>query len=294
MIHNPVLLDEVIKESNLKKGEVYVDATLGLGGHASAIYDHAGGSIQIIGFDKDLKAQKHAKVLLEKCIPSPIFIYASFADMKKELEVRNVKNVSCILFDLGVSSLQFDNDDRGFSFRTNMPLHMNMDNNGILTAKEIINHWSEETIANILYGYGEEKFARRIARKICEVRKVKKIETTFELVKIINDSVPLFYQKSKIHPATKSFQALRIAVNNELEELEKVIRDAVSILKKNGRILVITFHSLEDRIVKEQFALLEKENIGRRINKKVITPSREESKNNPRARSAKLRIFQKV
>lgn len=292
-MHIPVLLNEVLQTSNISKGDIYVDGTLGLGGHAYALYTKASG-IQIIGFDKDNKALQLAREKLQNLFPKPIFIQKSFTSIQDELQKLNIKAVDCVLLDLGVSSLQFDGDDRGFSFRTDAPLHMNMDHDGLLRANMIINEWSEESIANILFGYGEEKFARRIARHICDMRKKTPIQTTFQLASVVEESVPLFYKRGRIHPATKTFQALRIAVNNELEELSEVIPSLVQTLKKDGRMLIISFHSLEDRIVKRQFKQLEEEGYGRVITKKPIIATEEEISINPRARSAKLRVFQKV
>lgn len=294
MSHIPVLLEEIIRESHIKKGDVYVDGTLGLAGHASALFLKAEKNLTIIGFDKDLKAQKIAEEKLQTIGAKPILIHASFKDLQNKLLEKNIDSVDVILLDLGLSSLQLDGDDRGFSFREDLPLHMNMNQEGLLTAEDIVNDWEEETIANIIFAYGEEKFARRIAKKICEARKKTPIKTTFQLVEVIKDAVPMFYVKGKIHPATRTFQALRIAVNNELEELKDVIPTAVNMLSSNGRLLIISFHSLEDRIVKNSFKELAEKKLGTIITKKPIVPTLQELKENPRARSAKLRVFQKV
>ncbi len=294
MSHIPVLLEEIIRESHIQKGDVYVDGTLGLGGHAAALFLKAEKGLKIIGFDKDLKAQKLALENLENIGAHPLIIHASFNDLKENLLVNNVHQADVILLDLGLSSLQLDGDDRGFSFRGDLPLHMNMNQEGLLTAEDIVNDWEEETIANIIFAYGEEKFARRIAKKICEVRKKTQIKTTFQLVEVIKEAVPMFYVKGKIHPATRTFQALRIAVNNELEELKGVIPDAVEMLSSGGRLLIISFHSLEDRIVKNSFKELAEKELGTIVTKKPIVPTLQELKENPRSRSAKLRVFQKV
>lgn len=293
MQHIPVLLEEVIRESHISPGEVYVDGTLGAGGHAKELFLSADKNLTIFGFDKDLEAQKIARDVLLGCGAYPVIIHASFADMKTELERREVTAVDCILLDLGISSMHIDTDERGFTFMKDQPLHMNMNQQGELTARDVINDWEEETLANIIYGFGEERYSRRIASAIVSARKISPIETTFQLVEIIKSAVPVSYQKGKIHPATKTFQAIRIAVNSELSELEGVIPDAVSLLKPGGRLLIISFHSLEDRIVKQQFALLAKTGLGL-ASKKPIVATREEALKNPRARSAKLRVFQRV
>ncbi len=294
MQHVPVLLQEVIRESHIKKGAIYVDGTLGAGGHAKALFLEAEKDLKIFGFDKDLEAQKIAKTVLHDTGSDPVIIHASFADMKAELVQRGITEVDCILLDLGISSMHVDTDLRGFSFQKDQPLHMNMNQEGELTAEEIVNNWSEESLADIIFGFGEERYARRIAKAITLARKEREIKTTFELVEIIKSAVPYAYLRGKIHPATRTFQALRIAVNSELTELETVIPDAVSLLKTDGRLLIISFHSLEDRIVKQSFKLLADEGHGLVVTKKPIIATEGELKSNPRARSAKLRVFQRV
>lgn len=293
-VHIPVLLQEVIRESHIKSGDIYVDGTLGMGGHASALYLHANKNLTVVGFDKDLDAQKIAHTTLTRVGAKPIIIHASFADMKTELLKKHIDAVDCILLDLGISSMQLDTDTRGFSFLRDNPLHMNMNQDGDLTAWDVVNTWSETTLADIIFGFGEERYARRIAKHIVEVRKTHSIDTTFQLVEVIKQATPFTYHKGKIHPATRTFQALRIAVNGELTELETVIPDALSLLKKGGRLLIISFHSLEDRIVKNQFKRAHDEGQGMVITKKPIIASDEELKINPRSRSAKLRVFQRV
>jgi 16S rRNA (cytosine1402-N4)-methyltransferase len=294
MQHVPVLLQEVIRESHIKPGAIYVDGTLGAGGHAKALFLEANKDLTIFGFDKDLEAQKIAQAVLSDAGATPIIIHASFAGMKHELLERHVTQVDAILLDLGVSSMHFDTDERGFTFQKDQPLHMNMNQEGELTAEEIVNNWSEESLADIIFGFGEERYARRIAKAITLARKEREIKTTFELVEIIKSAVPFAYQRGKIHPATRTFQALRIAVNSELTELENVIPDAISLLKTGGRLLIISFHSLEDRIVKQSFKLLADNDAGLVITKKPIIATEGELKSNPRARSAKLRVFQRV
>lgn len=294
MSHIPVLLDEVIHGSQIKPDTIYVDGTLGAGGHAKALYLKADKKLSIIGFDKDTDALAIAKKNLESVGAHAVCIHASFQDMKKELLEKDYTQVDTILLDLGLSSMHIDIASRGFTFLKDQPLHMNMDIEGEIRAKDVVNEWSEDSLVAILKGFGEERYAKSIARAIVAYRQTQEITTTFELVDIIKSAVPSSYRHGKIHPATKTFQAIRIAVNNELVELETVITDAVSLLKENGRLMIITFHSLEDRIVKNQFKQLQEKNIGRIITKKPIIPTSEEVHINPRSRSAKLRIFQRV
>ncbi len=293
-IHIPVLLEAVIREAHLKPGDIYIDGTLGAGGHAKELFLSADKNLTIFGFDKDLEAQKIARDVLLGCGADPVIIHASFADMKVELVKREVTAVDCILLDLGISSMHIDTDQRGFTFQKDQPLHMNMNQEGELTAYDIVNDWQEETLADIIFGFGEERYSRRIAKAIVEARDTTPIKTTFQLVEIIKSAVPVSYVRGKIHPATRTFQALRIAVNSELTELENVIPDAVSLLKPDGRLLVISFHSLEDRIVKNQYKLLASNGLGHIITKKPIIATLNEVASNPRARSAKLRVFQRV
>lgn len=294
MVHIPVLLDEVIRESGVTPGGVYVDGTLGAGGHAKALYLVADKKLTIIGFDKDTDALAIAEKNLTHIGAHATYIHASFKDMKTQLHSKDVFAVDTILLDLGLSSMHIDSAERGFTFLKDQPLHMNMNINGDIHAEDIVNTWGEDTLITILKGFGEERYAKSIARAIVVYREKKRIQTTFELVDIIKGAVPASYRHGKIHPATKTFQAIRIAVNNELVELETVISDAISLLKPHGRLLIITFHSLEDRIVKHQFKQLQEEAIGRIITKKPIIPTTNEVQANPRARSAKLRIFQRV
>ncbi len=293
-VHIPVLLEAVIRESNIQPGGIYVDGTLGMGGHAQALFLHAKKKLTIIGFDKDIEAQKIARDVLTSSGANPIIIHESFAQMKHELAQRNIHSVDCILLDLGLSSMQIDIDTRGFSFKTDHRLHMNMNWEGDVLAWDIVNTWSEETLADIIYGFGEERYARRIAKMIVTQRAMHPVETTFQLVEIIKKATPAVYHHGKIHPATRTFQALRIAVNSELTELESVIPDCIDLLNPNGRLLIISFHSLEDRIVKNQFRKAADAGIGTVITKRPIIATLEEVKNNPRSRSAKLRVFQKI
>jgi 16S rRNA (cytosine1402-N4)-methyltransferase len=292
--HIPVLLKEVVREAYIVPGAVYVDGTLGAGGHAKELYLSTNKNLTIFGFDKDIEAQKIARDVLLSCGADPVIIHASFADMKTELLKRGVTTVDCILLDLGISSMHIDTDTRGFTFQRDQQLHMNMNQEGELTAYDIVNTWAEDSLADIIFGFGEERYARRIASAIVISRSKTPITSTFQLVEVIKNAVPLSYQRGKIHPATRTFQALRIAVNSELTELENTIPDAVSLLKTGGRLLIISFHSLEDRIVKNHFKLLKDQGLGLVITKKPIIASHDEIRANPRSRSAKLRVFQRV
>ena len=296
MPHIPVLLEETLSGLNLKPGATYVDGTLGSGGHAAAVFNKLKGKVTIIGFDRDSDAIQRSKKLLSSLGAKPVLIQDSFSSMDEQIHAKGIKTVDAVLLDIGISSVQLDDSGRGFTFQKDEPLQMTMEanpNSETLTAKDLVNTSYEEALADIIFAYGEEKFARRIAKAIVEQRKIKPIETTFDLVSVVSEAVPGWYKKGKTNPATKTFQALRIAVNDELRALTKGIESAYKILAPGGRLLVITFHSLEDRIVKNLFREYQKEHGGILITKKPIVPSKEETRNNPRARSAKLRIIEK-
>lgn len=293
-IHKSVLLKEVTEGLNLKDNFTVVDSTLGGGGHSREILNLYP-NIKIIAIDKENIAFERSGLSIFKNRIS--FNNTSFENIDEVLKKEKIKEVDAILFDLGLSSDELDNSKRGFSFLRDEDLLMTMKDNlgeDDLTAKEIVNTWEEDSLRDIIYGYGEEKFAKRIARGIVEQRNKKEIKTTFDLVKIIMNSVPSSYKKGKIHPTTKTFQALRIAVNNELEGLKIALEKSLKSLKKGGRIAVISFHSLEDRIVKNFYKEKKNEGIIILINKKPIIPSKEEIINNKRSRSAKLRILEKI
>ncbi len=308
-LHKPVLLAETVQFLKPPIGGTLVDATLGLGGHSEAVLANFD-ETKIIGIDQDARAIEFAKERLEKFGDRISIFQANFADIKEVLSDAGIEKIDGVLADLGVSSLQFDSETRGFSFRFDAPLDMRMDADADTeTAAELLAELSEFEIARIIYEYGEEKFSRRIARRIVERReRGEPVKTTKELAELVERSVKRG-KKDKIHPATKTFQALRIAVNGELEILEQFIRDAVNSLSEDGRLVVITFHSLEDRIVKQTFqklagkcfcpprmpqcvcgAVKEIEILTR----KPIVPSEEETEGNPRARSAKLRACLKL
>ena len=283
MIHIPVLQKEVLDYLDPKPNENFIDCTFGEGGHTSAILEKNKPFGKVLGIDWDLKNRDFKRVIL---------ICDNFVNLKNIVKKIKFGPISGILFDLGMSSWQIDQSGRGFSFLRDEPLDMRYAKNKSLTAEEIINEWSEEEIIRILKEYGEERFAKRITKEIIEKRKIKPIKSTFQLVQIIKTAVPLWYQHKRIHCATKTFQALRITVNDELNNLKNVLPSALDVLEPGGRIVVISFHSLEDRIVKHFF----KNNIKflKILTKKPIKPSEEEIKINPRSRSAKLRAVIKL
>ncbi len=299
MTHIPVLRDESIDGLDIKSGDIIIDGTLGGGGHTFEIIKRYGKDIKIIGLDLDIDAENRTKTLIGHMPCSFTFINSGFQDIDKVLKDLGISKIDKILLDLGISSFQLEVAGRGFSFLKDEPLLMTMKKyptENDLTAKEIVNTWGEETIADIIYGFGEEKFSRKIAKMIVEARSEKEIETTFELVKIIDNAVGKSYRGRglKIHPATRTFQALRIATNSELSNLEQVIQKGFDCLNKGGRMAIITFHSLEDRIVKKAFISLKENEKGNILTKKPIIPNEEELKKNPRSRSSKLRLIEKI
>ncbi|HMJ07851.1 MAG TPA: 16S rRNA (cytosine(1402)-N(4))-methyltransferase RsmH [Pyrinomonadaceae bacterium] len=305
-LHTSVLLEETLELLGVKPGGLYVDATLGLGGHSEAILGLP--ETKLIGIDQDAEAIEFAEKRLAKFGERIRIVQANFSDIKTTLSGMNVEKVDGIIADLGVSSLQLDSEERGFSFRSDAPLDMRMDREGGETAADLLAELSEEDIANLIYRFGEERFSRRIARRIVERRKAgQPVTTTRELSELVERSVRRS-PKDKIHPATRTFQALRIAVNHELDILEDFINDAVEALNIGGRLVVISFHSLEDRIVKQTFQKLS----GRCLcppripqcvcgavkkievlTRKPIVAGEIETDKNPRARSAKLRAAER-
>ena len=296
MTHTTVLKNETIDGLIIKPGDVIIDGTLGGGGHTLEIIKRFGDKVKIIGFDLDLDAKERTLREIGSNRSDFIFVNSGFQEIDNTLQNLGLDHVDKILLDLGISSFQLEEAGRGFTFLKDEPLLMTMKKNPgdeDLTAYDIVNTWGEETLANIIYGFGEEKYSRRIAKTIVEARKEKEIKTTFDLVDIINKAVGSKYKGLKIHPATRTFQALRIATNSELTNLEKVIEKGFESLSVGGRMAIITFHSLEDRIVKRSFINLKNEFSANIINKKPIIPSDVEMKENPRSRSAKLRIIEK-
>jgi len=305
--HESVLKNEAVEALNIKPDGVYVDCTLGRAGHTLEIAKQLNEKGTIIGFDQDITAIEAAKSTLAAY--DPILIHHNFRHLKEALNERGITEVDGILFDIGVSSPQFDDGSRGFSYQYDAALDMRMDQSQTLTAMEIVNDWSYEQLVRIFYTYSEEKFSKQIARNIERVRKEKKIETTFQLVDIIKSSIPAAARRKGGHPAKRTFQALRIAVNDELGAIEDALHQAAKLTKVGGRVAVITFHSLEDRICKLMFQawstekptprglpIVPEENKApyRRITRKPIVPSDEEITTNRRARSAKLRVVEKI
>lgn len=311
-IHYSVLWQESADLLNIKESKKHIDATLGMGGHVEYFFT-LNPNLYVFGFDQDENARKIASERLDTLIKKKQLqiIPENFRKIEEICE-KNKFTPTSILFDIGVSSLQFDDGDRGFSFRFKAPLDMRMNQSDTLTAKEIINNWTQEEIQNIFYIYGEEKHSYLITKKIVERREIQPFETTTELADFIVSIKP--FSKKTLHPAALVFQALRIAVNKELEVLETAIHQAVKILEKGGRLAIITFHSLEDRIVKnvlDQYISKEKINkykhnsttevapinpklCLKKISKKPIIPSKKEQEENPRSRSAKMRVVEKI
>jgi len=291
--HRPVLLHEALELLEIKADDTVVDATLGGAGHARAIADSLGTNGTFVGFDLDHDAIKRSQIALADAKPTVHLVEANFRNVKSELEKLGIAHITKTLFDLGWSSYQLDSG-RGFSLKSDEPLLMTYSTaEGALTAATIVNEWAEESIADVIYGWGEERYSRRIAKAIVERRIVKPFTTARDLAEVIYAAVPPRYRFGKIHPATRTFQALRIAVNDELGALVDGLRGAWQSLAKGGRIAVITFHSIEDRLVKQTFKAWEETGEGERITRKPVAPSLEELKENPRARSAKLRVIQK-
>jgi 16S rRNA (cytosine1402-N4)-methyltransferase len=293
-IHIPVLASEVVEILDPQAGEVFVDATVGLGGHARLLLEKLGEKGKLIGIDQDEEALKHANDNLAKYRDQVVLVHGNFRSLGDLVQgIQHIwarsehHRVDGILLDVGISSLQIDTPERGFSFNNSARLDMRMDLGGYLTAEEVVNSYSFEELVRIFREYGEERRAALIAKRIVEVRRKKRIETTFDLVEIIGG------RPGKIHPATRVFQALRIEVNDELGALKDGLRQAIELLKPGARLAVITFHSLEDRLVKNFLKEQVEKGVGELVNKKVITPKWEEKKVNRRARSAKLRVFEK-
>lgn len=293
--HITVLQTEAVEALALTKSSTVVDATLGSGGHAREIVARLGTKGTLIGIDADDTAIGALTEVFRETACAIHLVNDNFEHIDSILDLLHIEKVDAILADLGWRMEQFSGNGKGFSFQIDEPLLMTYGNpkKYPFTARDILNEWSEESIANVLKGYGEERFARRIARHIVTAREVKEILTTSELVAIIEGAVPSFYGKGRIHPATRTFQALRIAVNDEFGVLERFITKSIGRLTDGGRIAIITFHSLEDRVVKHHFKNFAHDHHGVVVTKKPITPSPEELRTNPRARSAKLRVFEK-
>ena len=306
--HTTVLLKETVDGLNIRPNGVYVDCTLGGAGHSEYLLSQLSEDGMLYAFDQDETALKHAKEKLSSYGSRVQFIQSNFKFIKEELSILGIEKVDGILYDLGVSSPQLDTPERGFSYHHDAPLDMRMDMDSPITAFNIVNEWSFEDLVRIFFRYGEEKFSKQIARKIEAARSIKPIETTFELVELIKDGIPAPARRKGGHPAKRVFQAIRIAVNDELSVFEDSLSDAIDLLAPKGRISVITFHSLEDRICKSIFKEAstgpelprglpvipeEYKATLSLITRKPILPSEEELEVNNRARSAKLRIAEK-
>ena len=306
--HVSVLLDECIEGLNIKPDGIYVDGTLGGAGHSSQIAKRLTTGM-LIGIDRDPVALKAAGERLAPYGDRVKLVHSNFCEIKQVLKDLDISGVDGILLDLGVSSPQLDDGSRGFSYMEDAPLDMRMNNEDSLTAAVVVNTWSQEELKRILFDYGEERYAPRIAAAICRRREEKPIETTLELVDIIRGAMPAAALREKQHPAKRSFQAIRIAVNDELGSVEKVMEDAIPCLNAGGRLAIITFHSLEDRIVKNGMAeaakgctcppnfpvcVCGKNPRVKLVSRKPIVSGQEELDRNPRARSAKLRVCEKL
>ena len=306
-VHKSVLLNETIDGLNIQPDGIYVDGTLGGGGHAYEVCRRLGDKGSIVGIDQDAAAIEAAGNRLKDFGEKVTIVRSNYCDMKSKLHELGIDKVDGIVLDLGVSSYQLDTAERGFSYREDAPLDMRMDTRQKMTARDIVNDYEEMELYRVIRDYGEDKFAKNIAKHIVAERKVKPIETTGELTEIIRASIPMKYQKKSGHPAKRTFQAIRIELNRELEVLKDSLDDMIDLLNPGGRLCIITFHSLEDRIVKSAFRKNEnpctcpsdcpvcvcgKVSKGSILTRKPILPSEEEMEENSRAKSAKLRIFE--
>lgn len=306
--HVSVLLNETIEGLNIKPDGIYADGTLGGAGHSYQIASKLNGLGRLIGFDQDEDAITASTERLKE-FKNVTIVRSNYRNMKEELNNRGIEKVDGILLDLGVSSYQLDTVSRGFSYKEKAPLDMRMDNRNEVTARDIVNNYSQGDLFRIIRDYGEDKFAANIAKHIVMNREIKPIETTTELAEIVKAAIPMKFRKQGGHPAKQTFQAIRIELNSELSVLKESLMDMIDLLNPNGRICIITFHSLEDRIVKNIFKEAEdpctcpknfptcvcgKKSKGKVITRKPILPSEEELKLNLRSKSAKLRIFEKI
>lgn len=306
--HIPVLFDEAIEGLNIKTEGIYVDGTIGGGGHALGIVKRLGPRGRLIGIDRDEEAIKRSREVLTDYKDRVSIVKDNYAHTKEVLKTFGINHIDGMLLDLGVSSHQFDDKERGFTYRFDAPLDMRMDQSQTLSAFDVVNNYTEERLCKVIHDYGEERFARNIARRICLERGKKPVETTFELSDIVKAAIPQKMRSLKGHPAKRTFQAIRIEVNGELDTLRDSIDKFIDILNPEGRLVIISFHSLEDRIVKRAFKNAEdpcicpkdlplcvcgKKSKGRVLTKKPVKASLDELEKNPRSHSAKLRIFEK-
>lgn len=307
--HESVLKDELVNSLHIKADGVYVDCTLGGAGHALQVVSQLNENGRLIGFDQDINALKAAEKRLEKYQDQTVLIHSNFRNLRSELQKRGFNKIDGIYFDLGVSSPQLDEKERGFSYQYDAKLDMRMNQKQTLSAFDVVNDWSYEQLVSILFNYGEERFSKQIARKIESARQQKPIETTYELVELIKEAIPAPARRKGGHPAKRTFQAIRIAVNDELKAFHDALQEAARIVSINGRIAVITFHSLEDRLCKRAFQTWStRKEVPRglpiipegfeapfkQITRRPIAPSKDELKRNRRSRSAKLRVIEKI
>ena len=307
--HVPVLYDEVLEGLNIRPGKIYADGTLGGAGHSSGICEALNGNGMLIGIDRDTDALNAAKQRLEKYSCEKQFVHSNYSDIKLVLQELNIPALDGALLDIGVSSFQLDNPERGFSYMHDAPLDMRMNAEDSFTAEIVVNEYSQDQLAKIIKDYGEEKWAARIAQFIVKERNKKPIKTTFELVDIIKAAMPAAARRDGPHPAKRTFQAIRIEVNDELGHLRRAVTDFVDVMAPGGRLAIITFHSLEDRIVKETFAqrlnpctcppelpicACGKVPDIKKVTHKPSVADAKELERNPRSRSAKLRIIEKI
>ena len=307
--HESVLLEEAVEGLRIRPEGIYVDGTLGGAGHAKRVCGELSAKGRFIGIDQDQDAIIAAARRLERYKGNTTIVRSNYCYMVQELKKLGIEKADGILLDLGVSSYQLDHAERGFTYQKDAPLDMRMDQRSVQTAGDLVNEYSEKELFRVIRDYGEEKFARNIARRIVDYRKDKPIKTTGELAQIVRDAIPMKYRKMPGHPAKRTFQALRIELNKELEVLENSLESMIEILNDGGRICVITFHSLEDRIVKNIFKKSEnpctcprdfpvcvcgKKPLGRAVTRKPILPTQREMEANRRSKSAKLRVFERM
>lgn len=293
-VHKPVMLEEVLSFLNLRDGMVVVDATIGVGGHAEQILKKISPHGKLIGVDKDSDSLEIAKERLKEYSSQCLFVHDNFCNIDKILPSLGISGVDGVILDLGISSFQLDNSDRGFSFVKEGPLDMRMDKDNSVSAFDLVNNLTQKEISSILWHFGQERLSNRIAKTIVNQRSNSVINTTTQLANLVLKATPYSRRNSRIHPATRTFQAFRIAVNRELESLEIFLNKIDKFLNKNSRVCVLSFHSLEDRIAKVNFKNLAKTGKFHLVIKKPLPPQEDEIRDNPRSRSAKLRVLEKI
>lgn len=295
-LHVPVMLEEVLEYLNLAPGKIIVDATMGNGGHSREILKRITPGGRLIGIDRDENSLNICRQRLAEFKDNTEFVHANFSDIDQVLGNLKIDKVDGIIFDLGISTYQLLDSQRGFSFQEEGPLDMRMDKNSYICAYDLINNLNENEISQMLWNFGQERWHNRIARLLVQERKNEPIATTKQLANLVMRAIPYRYRKSyyRIHPATRTFQAVRIAVNRELEILESAIKKAVDILKKQARICVISFHSLEDRVIKHTFRAMAADGIIDIITTKPLTPRMSEIETNPSSRSSKFRVAERI